>query len=106
MLSGDNSDYFLINSTTGQISLAKSLNYEDLSQPKSFNLTVGLWIRYGAGNYVQSVFAVSAVNDVNEAPIVSGSGIISWRRFRDGWEGDTKFSLSWVDEDTDPRYYR
>ncbi|MBB4642631.1 cadherin domain-containing protein [Rhizorhapis suberifaciens] len=78
-LSGTNSDYFLINSSTGQISLAKSLNYEDASQPKSFNLTVGLWDQgNGGGNYVQSTFAVTAVNNVNEAPSASISGTFTY----------------------------
>jgi Ca2+-binding RTX toxin-like protein len=75
-LSGTDSNYFLINNSTGQIALASALNFEDPNQPKSFNLTVDLWDQgNGGGNHVSTTFTAT-VQDVNESPNISYYGIM------------------------------
>ena len=105
-LSGPNSNYFIINNTTGQIALASALNYEDSNQPKSFNFTVGLWDQgYGGGNYVQSTFSVSSVNNVNESPILSGIGSITVINTYPYYTMITVLTISWTDDDVSGIYY-
>jgi Ca2+-binding RTX toxin-like protein len=103
-LSGANSNYFLINNTTGHIALASALNFEDPNQPKSFNLTVDLWDQgNGVGNHVSTTFTAT-VQDVNESPIISPSGIMSRYIYAGGGWFNGWIDVTITDPDTKPEY--
>lgn len=102
-LSGTNSNYFRINNTTGQIALQNSLNFEDANQPKSFNLTVGLWDQgNGGGNYVSAPLAIT-VNDTNEPVVITtgGAGGLDTSGYGVSY---TQIWLNWSEPDNNPSY--
>ncbi|MGF7151475.1 Ca2+-binding RTX toxin-like protein [Sphingomonas zeicaulis] len=94
-LTGDYSDYFLVNSQTGQLALQRPLDYEDPNSPKAFNLTMNVWDggREGAGNHVAANFAVNVVN-VNEAPIISVGSVINIKRNFPGSDYPYRYTYS------------